>query len=306
MESAQRVLVIKLGALGDVVQALGPMAAIRRHHAGARVTALTTAPFAPLLRASPYVDEVWIDTRPRLWQVPALLELRRRLRAGGFTRVYDLQTADRSSFYFRLMGPGLRPEWSGIAAGCSHPHTNPARDRLHTIERQADQLRAAGISDVPLPEVSWLTADIARYGLSPPFALMVPGGAASRPRKRWPIARYAALARELAVRRVQPVILGTAPERPLAEAVRAMCPAARDLTGDTSFAEVAALARAASAAVGNDTGPMHLIAAAGCPSVVLFSDDSDPALCAPRGKVTVRRRPDLVDLPVAEVAAALP
>lgn len=306
MESAQRILVIKLGALGDVVQALGPMAAIRRHHAGAHITALTTAPFAPLLRASPYVDEVWIDARPRLWQMPALLDLRRRLRAGRFARVYDLQTADRSSFYFRLMGPGQRPEWSGIAAGCSHPHTNPARDRMHTIERQADQLRAAGISDVPLPEVSWLTADIARYRLALPFALLVPGGAATRPRKRWPVERYAALARELAVRRVQPVILGTAPERPLAEAVRAACPDVRDLTGDTSFAEIAALARAARAAVGNDTGPMHLIAAAGCPSVVLFSDDSDPALCAPRGQVTVRRRADLADLPVAEVAAALP
>jgi ADP-heptose:LPS heptosyltransferase len=59
-------------------------------------------------------------------------------------------------------------------------------------------------------------------------------------------------------------------------------------------------------AVGNDTGPMHLIAAAGCSSVVLFSADSDPALCAPRGKVAVLRRPDLAQLTVDEVAAALP
>jgi ADP-heptose:LPS heptosyltransferase len=305
MESADRILVIKLGALGDVVQALGPMAAIRRHHAGAHITALTTAPFAELLRASPYVDEVWIDSRPRFWEWSALLDLRRRLRS-GFARVYDLQTADRSNFYFRLMGPGPRPEWSGIAAGCSHPHANPQRDRLHTIDRQADQLRMAGISDVPLSDVSWLTADIARFDLAAPFALLVPGGAATRPRKRWPIERYGTLARELSGRRTQPVILGTAPERPLAQAIRAAAPAARDLTGQTSFAEIAALARAARVAVGNDTGPMHLIAAAGCLSVVLFSEDSDPVLCAPRGKVTVRRRAHLADLPAAEVAAALP
>lgn len=305
VESAPRILVIKLGALGDVVQALGPMAAIRRHHAGAHITMLTTAPFVPLLRASPYADEVWVDPRPRLWQISRLFDLRRRLR-GGFARIYDLQTSDRSSFYFHLTGPGARPEWSGIARGCSHPHAHPGRDRLHTIERQADQLRAAGIADVPLPDVAWLTADIARYGLTLPFALLVPGGAASRPRKRWPVERYAALARELVARRIQPVILGTAPERPLAEAIRAVCPGARDLTGDTSLAEIAALARAARVAVGNDTGPMHLIAAAGCRSVVLFSDDSDPALCAPRGQVTVRRRADLADLPVAEVVASLP
>ena len=58
--------------------------------------------------------------------------------------------------------------------------------------------------------------------------------------------------------------------------------------------------------MGNDTGPMHLAAAVGCPCVVLFSADSDPALTAPRGRVRVLRAPHLADLPVARVAAALP
>lgn len=301
-----RILVIKLGALGDVVQALGPMAAIRRHHAGARITALTTAPFAPLISASPYVDETWIDPRPRAWQLGAWLGLRRKLRAGRFDCVYDLQTSGRSSFYFRLFGPGRAPDWSGIAAGCSLPHANPKRDVLHTIERQADQLHGAGISDVPLPDVSWLTADLNRYTLPQRFALLVPGGSAARPQKRWPAESYGALAARLLARGVTPVVIGIATERPLAATIRATCPEARDLTGQTSFAELAALARRAEVAVGNDTGPMHLIAAAGCPCMVLFSADSDPALCAPRGKVTVLRRPGLVDMTVDEVVAALP
>ena len=55
-----------------------------------------------------------------------------------------------------------------------------------------------------------------------------------------------------------------------------------------------------------DTGPMHLIAAAGCRSIVLFSHDSDPERCAPRGRsVTVLRRPDLADLPVEAVVGEL-
>lgn len=299
-----RILVIKLGALGDVVLALGPMAAIRAHHPGVRITALTTAPYAALLAASPYVDEVWTDTRPRFWQIAAWRRLRRRLRAAGFTRVYDLQTSDRSTFYFHLLGEG--PEWSGIAPGCSHPHANPDRDRLHTIERQAEQLRLAGIADVPPPDLSWLKADTQRFGLTAPYALLAPGGAETRPRKRWPVERFAALAQSLAARGIQPVILGTAPERKLAEAIRSICPSARDLVGQTNFAEIATLARGAKLAVGNDTGPMHLIAASGCPSVVLFSDDSDPALCAPRGKVTVLRRPNLAELPLEEVTSALP
>jgi ADP-heptose:LPS heptosyltransferase len=301
---SERILVIKLGALGDVVLALGPMAAIRKHHPGAHITALTTPPYEALLSASPYVDEVWSDTRPRFWQITAWRTLRRRLRDAGFTRVYDLQTSDRSAFYFHLLGEG--PEWSGIAPGCSHPHANPRRDFMHTVERQAEQLAGAGIAAVPLPDLSWLKADTTRFGLSAPYALLAPGGAETRPRKRWPIERFAALASSLAAKGIQPAIVGTAPERKLAESIRSACPTARDLVGETNFAEIAALARQAKLAVGNDTGPMHLIAAAGCPSVVLFSDDSDPALCAPRGKVSVLRRPDLAELPVDDVMAALP
>ena len=86
----------------------------------------------------------------------------------------------------------------------------------------------------------------------------------------------------------------------------ARCPATRDLTGQTSFGDIVALGRLALRAIGNDTGPMHLLVAAGCKATVLYSGASDPALTAPRGAVvTVLRRPDLADLPVAEVAATL-
>lgn len=299
------ILVIKLGALGDVVQALGPMAAIRRHHAGARITVLTTAPFAPLLSASPYVDETWIDPRPRAWQLGTWLALRRKLRGGRFARVYDLQTSGRSSSYFRLFAPGPRPEWSGIAPGGSHPHANSRRDFMHTIERQAEQLCCAGIAEVPPTDVSWLAADLGRYALPPRFALLVPGGSAARLRKRWPAAAYGALAQRLLARGLTPVVIGIASERPLAAIIRAACPETRDLTGQTSFAEIAALARAAQVTVGNDTGPLHLIAAAGCRCVVLFSAESDPALCAPRGNVEVLRRDKLADLPLGDVLAAV-
>jgi ADP-heptose:LPS heptosyltransferase len=301
----ERILIIKLGALGDVVQALGAVTAIRRHHAGAHITALTTPLFAPIFSACPDVNETWTEDRPRAWQIGTWLALRRRLRDAGFSRVYDLQTSGRSSLYFHLLGPGARPEWSGIARGCSHPHANPRRDFMHTLDRQIDQLRFAGLSgEVPPPDVSWLNADTSRYQLPPQFALLVPGGSASRLRKRWPAEHYGALATDLFKRGVTSLILGTPSERPVAAAIRALCPAARDLTGQTSFADIAALARKAELAVGNDTGPMHLIAATGCRAVVLFSADSDPNLCAPRGNVMVLRQADLNELPPVDVAAA--
>jgi ADP-heptose:LPS heptosyltransferase len=293
------ILVIRLGALGDFVQSFLPFAAIRAHHPGARITLLTTPPYADLARRSPWFDEVWADGRPA-WREPlAMIGLARRLRAAGFARVYDLQTSSRSSRYRWLVGP--RAEWSGIAAGASHPHANPQRDAMHTLDRQREQLAMAGITHFPEPALDWLDADLSGFALPPRFGLLVPGASPLRPLKRWPAAGFAALAAGVDV----PVaIIGGPAERAIAARIGAA--GALDLTGRTSFAEIAAIARRAAWAVGNDTGPTHLIAAAGCPTLALFGEDSDPALCAPRGPAArVLRHIPLADLPASAVAAAL-
>jgi ADP-heptose:LPS heptosyltransferase len=301
--SAPRILVIKLGALGNVILSAPAFAAIRAHHPTARISLLTTAPFADWLRRAPWFDEVLIDTRPAWWNLPALLRLRRTLLRPGFVRVYDLQTSGRSSHYFRLFPRGAKPEWSGIAPGCSHPDRDPNRDHIHDIERQIGQLRQAGIDSMPAADLSWCRGDMRRFGLPRDFVVLVPGSAPHRPVKRWPAACYETLAQALRAQGLTPVVVGSPAEAPIARAI----PAALDLTGRTSFGDLADLGRAARFAVGNDTGPMHLLAAAGCPAVVLFSRDSDPARCAPRGpEVRVLRRPDLASLDVDAVLAELP
>lgn len=305
-EPRDAILVIKLGALGDVAQATGPFRAIREHHPDARLVLLTTAPYGDLLGQSGWFDDVWIDERPSAFKVGALLALRRRLRGGGFSRVYDLQTSDRSSFYFRLFRPGPPPQWSGIARGASHPHANPQRDFMHTVERQAEQLRMAGIGAVPAPDLSWVRADAGRFDLPVPYVLLVPGGAAHRPAKRWPADRYRALAERLITGGTTPVLIGGPDETALTAEIASGLDGVRDLAGRTTLAELAVLARHARAAVGNDTGPMHVAAVAGCPSVVLYSQESDPALCAQRGPaVTILRRESLDDLAVNDVAALM-
>ncbi len=301
----KNILVIKLSAFGDFVQAMGPCAALRRVHANARITLLTTAPYVEFAEMSGYFDEIWTDDRPRWWQVQKWLSLKRRLDSGAFGRVYDLQTSDRSGTYFRLFARP-RPEWSGIATGCSHPHDNPRRDFMHTIERQREQLAAAGIDDVPAPSFDWIDGDIEKFQLPSGFILLVPGGSAGRPAKRWPTARYTRLAKLLAEKGHIPVLIGADDEASRNAEIAKACPHTINLTGKTSLSEIARLARAAAGAVGNDNGPMHLIAAAGCPSVVVYSADSDPALCAQRGpEVVILRRDNLLDLEPDEVEAAI-
>src|SRR5262249_22944739 len=153
---------------------------------------LTTEPFAGLARASPYFDEVWIDERAPWWKPWRVSELTRRLRRGDFQRVYDLQTSGRTARYWRAMG---RPEWSGHVQGASHAHIAAERDALHTVERQQVQLKLAGIDDVPAADLSWVEADVRRFAVKEPYVLLVPGGSAHRPRKRWPAEKYTALAR---------------------------------------------------------------------------------------------------------------
>jgi ADP-heptose:LPS heptosyltransferase len=295
----KRILVIKLGALGDFVLAFGPFATIRAHHPDATITLLTTAPFAELAGAAPWFDKIVIDARPAWWNMRGLWRLRRALR--GFAMVYDLQTSGRSSRYHCLAGA---PPWSGIAPGATHPHANPNRNAMHTIERQQDQLRMAGIDEFAVPDLSWLTQP-APEPLPKRYALLVPGAAPHRPRKRWPAERFGALAALLDAQGVTPVIVGAAQDGPLATIIRGMHPAAIDMTGRTTLRQLAAIAAGASLAVGNDTGPLHLAAATGVPCIALFSDESDPALTRPRGQVTVLSAPSLADLPVQRVAEAL-
>ena len=313
--TVEKILVIKLSALGDFVLALAAMKKIRQAHPKAHISLLTTPPFEGLAKASPYFNAVFTDGRPEGF--PQWMALRKRLRAAGYTRVYDLQTSSHSNRIFQVLRPHP-PAWSGVAFGASLPHKNPLRNQMHTLERQADQLMYAGIwpdaptgpGTAPPPDLSWVLAAVpgerpAAGGVKPkPYVMFVPGGSAHRPEKRWPVDKYGELARILYSRGLDIVIIGGPQEAALAQAIQRQVPRSRDLTGRTDFARIAVLGAKAALAIGNDTGPLHLAAAAGAPTVVLFSSASDPARSAPRGKVAVLQAEKLSELAVAKVAQA--
>ena len=292
------ILVIKLSALGDMVMAFPAFARIRAAHANAPITLLTTPPFEDLAKVSPYFDRVWTDGRPV--GVASWLKLIVRVRRARFARVYDLQGNDRTRLILQALKP-FPPIWS---------EAGPAE--LHPLERQTWQLQKAGIwpnaptapLSAPRPDVSWLIGGWEVAATTPPLGLLIPGSAVTRPFKRWPAERYGALAAALIERGFDVAVIGSNLERPLAETIRRCAPAARDLTGRTGFADIARLAASAALVIGNDTGPTHLAAAAGAPTVALFSGDSSPALSAPRGAVTVLQKDDLAALDVAVVLMA--
>lgn len=297
----EKILIIKFGALGDFILSTGPFSAIRKYHPQAEITLLTTQPFKHLAKKTPWFDHIEIDLKPSAFQFSNWLKMRKFIIGNKWSRIYDLQHNDRTSIYFRFL-PKPKIEWSGIATECSHPHLNPNRNNLHTIERQAEQLKIAGINQTPKTDIDWLEDDIGIFDIKNPFGLLVPGGAEHRKNKRWPKENYASLAKYLKSVNITPVLIGGKPEEKILREIESEENYVINLCNLSSFGHIASLARTATVSIGNDTGPMHIIAAAGCPSLVLFSEESNPDQTAPRGeKITILKKNNLSDLDLTTV-----
>lgn len=282
MTAKKNILVIKLSALGDFVQALGALRAIRQHHKNDHITLLTTKPYENLARQSGYVDDIILDKRPKMVDLPGWLQLRRTFNQGNFDRVYDLQNNDRTGIYFKLFSP--KPEWVGTAKGASHRNTSPNRTKNHAFRGHQQTLALAGITDITIDTMDWLDRDLSAFGLQKPYVLIIPGSAPSRPLKRWPAQHYAMLCQYLAEKNYQPVVIGTEAERTEIAEIIAACPEALSLCGKTTLFDLVPLARGADFIIGNDTGPMHMAAPTGTKCLVLFSADSNPTRHLPLGE----------------------
>ncbi len=302
-DTLRRVLVIKLGAMGDFVQALGAMRVVRATHPSARITLLTTEPFEAFAKACPYFDIVEADGRPR--DIKGRTDLIRRLRNANYDMVYDFQNNDRTAQYFAGL-TGKKPLWSGAAQGASHQHRNPERAAMHNFDRLAEQLRHAGLGPKPagdptgwfegqdlLPYLDWIRPafrDPPRFqpeffSLHGPFALLIPGSSADHPEKRWPVDRFSAIAAWLAGLGVTPVIVGGKAEGDIGNQIMRAEPRARSIVGRTDLFQLATLSERAVLAIGGDTGPMHMAAAARCPSVCLFQQDWTAQMAEQLGSV---------------------
>ncbi|MFN7114057.1 MAG: glycosyltransferase family 9 protein [Alphaproteobacteria bacterium] len=300
----EKILVIKLSALGDFLVALGPMAAIRKHHPGAHITLMTTRPFADMAQRSRYADAVEVTRRARFYEIGAWLHMLRFLNS-GFDRVYDLQLNDRSAVYFRLMRK--KPFWCGTVRGASDNYAaeNPDWREMHAFDRHKIMLARHGI-DVTPPDVGWMETDISLLAPKEAYVMLIPGCAPQHPYKRWPAAKFAALALKLQHQGYTVCLIGTAAEQDAIAKIKRVAPECHDLSGRTSLYDIASLAAGAAAAVGNDTGPSHLIALTGCPLVALFSGVTDPSRSAPLGAaVTVIQSEDISDISTEDVMKAL-
>ena len=277
-------LIVRLGALGDIVHAVPAAAALRRAYPDARIDWLVDLRHRPIVDLITVVDRAIVLQRSNLrgW-----VDVTRQLRGSRYDAAIDLQGLLKSAILARASGASRVIGFSiwHLREQTARPFYTETdrRGRLeadHVIVKNLRLLTAVGIADdrveFPLAHVESpaLAAVRAAIGPDAPFALVNPG--AAWPNKRWPAERYgevAAFVRE--VRGLPSIVLWGPGEEGLAGAVSEASGGSARLAPRTSLADLLALSRAASLMISGDTGPLHIAAAAGTPIVAIFGP-TDP------------------------------
>lgn len=297
-----RILIVRMGSLGDIVHTLPAAATLKRAFPQAEIDWVVEARWAPLLERNPHLAQLHrVETqtwRRRLaeagtWR--SLLESIGRLRSRRYDCALDFQGLVKSAAVARLSGAArvvgfdgaeLREGFSSVFyTARAQPPTN-GRPAAHVVERNLALAAAIGASEPvlefccsPAPEdaerMHAATAGLERYAALSPSA----GWAA----KRWPEEAFAALAlrirRDLELR----VVINCGPgEEQITGRVAELAADARPLLLRPSVGELIALVRDAALVAGGDTGPVHLAAACGTPVVAIFGP-TDPARNGPFG-----------------------
>ena len=292
-----KVLVVRTGAIGDVVNALVFAAALRDEDPGVEIGWVAHPLVVPLLEGNPVVDRVHVW--PRGGGLRGLRELVRAVRAERYDIAVDLQRIQKSALVARASGAARvvghdRARTKELAWLWTRERLRPGDPRGHMVSQYLEFARHLGLRAEsprwPLPDLEAARAAVEELlapGPSPadPRPLVALNLGASKPPNRWPPARFAELADELeARRRVRLVLTGGPGDADARDEVLATVRDSRplDLVGRTGLLELAALFEHAACVVTADTGPMHIAVAVGARVVAVFGP-ADPRRTGPYG-----------------------
>jgi lipopolysaccharide heptosyltransferase I len=275
----QAFLLIRLGSLGDIVHGIPAAAALRQRYPDARIDWLVDPKYVGLLELVDGLDApVPFDPRGLVRGGAAWATLG-RLRAARYDAVVDLQGLLKSAVVARLTGGARvvgfpRGHLRERAARIFYTETPDPGPAAHVIHKNLALLRALGVEAggirFPLREVQSALAAAVRARFAPDgYALLNPG--AAWPNKRWPPARFGAVA--AAIRRevgLRSLVMWGPGEEPLAAEVVAASDGAAEASPETTITDIVAIVRGARLMVSGDTGPLHIGGALGVPLVALF------------------------------------
>jgi lipopolysaccharide heptosyltransferase II len=284
MPDYRHILLIKPSSLGDIVHAMPTCAAIRRAYPKARLTWLVKREWAGLVERIDGVDRVWsVESTLTGW-----LSQVSSLRAEHFDLVVDLQGLFRSAAIGWLSGSPLLVGFAHGREGSPWFYSTcvPVPQlEMHAVDRYLLAAKAVGAveSGTPsfrfrIPQADYDAVDrlLSQSGVTPGTSWVAMNVSARWPTKRWPAASFAEVADRLQREGYGAVVMiGGPDERAEVAAVSGMMKtSAIDLAGATTVGLLPALLSRASLLITNDSGPMHIAAAAGTPVVALFGPTS--------------------------------
>lgn len=265
-----RILVVRLGAMGDVIAALPAVASLKHSIPHSRIVWVVESKWSALLEANPYVDSVMFFDRRTLG---GLRKAWNELRSERFDLGVDFQGLIKSA----LVATVARPE---RIFGFSTPHvrespaawfysTKVSIHSVHAVDRNLDLAAAAGASSIlrtfPLPQGE-------PEGRLPAGDFILANPLAGWGAKQWPLDYYTLLAKKLRQECGLPLVVN-APYPVRVDGAEIHISGIRGLIHAT---------RRATAIVGVDSGPLHLAAALAKPGVAIYGP-TDPARNGPYG-----------------------
>jgi heptosyltransferase-1 len=274
------VLIVRLGALGDVVHTIPAAAALRAAFPSAHIDWLVDARHRAIVDLVTAIDRSITLERPTPSGWSKAIGI---LRQVHYDVALDLQGLLKSAVLARASGAARVVGFSiwHLREKTARPFYSDVHDPDggHVIAKNLRLLRALGVNDeevrFPIADTPSAALDAVRHRIGPrPFALINAG--AAWPNKRWPPERFGQLAAFLREEcGLQPVILWGPGEELLAAQVTASASATAIEAPRTSVTDLVALARASSLVISGDTGPLHIATAVGTPTVSLFGP-TDP------------------------------
>lgn len=298
----ERVLIIKLSSIGDLVHALPVSAALGEAFPHWKMTWIVERKSAAMVEGNPYLHEVFVvpdDWHRRPFTPRALRQfvtLRQTVRARHFDLAIDLQGVLRSALIATLSGARYRfgYDWLRQGAWLFVDRVARRRQSKHIVDQLLDVARFLGAPvstiqfplNIPPEDAATALTLLQGEGIArgQPFLAVNPTDGGSG-RKGWGAERYVRLLEELAESGSPPVLLvGGAKDRSVGEAIETRTrPRPGNLIGRTSLKQLTAILQRAALHICGDTGSAHIAAALGTPVIAIFGR-TNPVRLAPYGQ----------------------
>ena len=276
-----KILIIKLGSLGDIAQISGAIKDISENHKDDEIHIMTTKPYFGLFKKNPNISNVILDKRLPRYNLIYLYSLMKNIKKYKFSKVYDLQNSSRTSFYKKILFPkATKDTWSSTETTLPTGTSKDDFDKDSVLSRFDHQLKSSGINTrrTLSPDFSWSLTDISQiknYHQLEKYIVLFPFCSPHLTSKKWPYYNdLIDLINENYDNNYKIVIAPGPNEIKEASNINALCILDNGKALDIS--QLASLIKDSSFVVANDTGPAHITAHLGSRGVALFGSHTSP------------------------------